>query len=1151
MNEKQRHETGYCAVCGSYSSFRFDPTIVTPQLQKAWGISHDVAEAFNYKESMLCGCCGASLRIRRLATVLMQTFVEISGTSCKSVVELLQNEAFRQLKIAEINGCGALHSYLKGHPNLYYSEWVPHVKPGEVHDGVRCEDLQRLTYPDDHFDIILTSETLEHVPDPDRAWREIHRTLKHGGYHIFTIPIVPWQRETIQRARIRNGIREELLEPAFHGSWGQQEMFVYTDFGIDVVEKLNTIGLNTEVFYLSPEVELDVAMVFRSRKIRSHESGRNVGVDAHGASPLLQWTGERYLPWLEEATIGYEHLHRYAYASQFVRAKKVLDLACGEGYGSYLLARTAESVVGVDIDENAIKHARNKYIKQNLEFKVGSVTEVPIAGECRFDVAVCFEALEHIEDHHKLLSEVKRLLAREGLFIVSTPNKTVYTDEPQYNNPFHVHELYFDEFRELFEKYFKNVKFCGQRIYCSSNIWPVFSGGDNKVLEYVIDRNPKEFVFVENDKRTPLYFIAIASDGDREIEETGSALIDVSDALLKQKDVQIEAQVTEQERLLREVGHLSNTVQAQQQALAGKDQQVAHLTSEQERLLREVAHLTSEQERLLREVGHLSNTVQAQQQALAGKDQQVAHLTSEQERLRQDASQVRDVLHTREEYISAIENSVAWMLLVKYRRLRDKICPDGTRRRQVYNSFKNSGKKLIQGRSLAPQPNGIDPVLPTKNDQSVSLWDKSQRSAPQTSPAKLISQQTSPAKLISQRPDDLILAKLSVVIPTKNGMSEGFESTLRAISNQKGIAETEIIVVDSESSDGTVDVAKQYGAKVFRIAPEEFNHGATRNYAAEQTTGDLLMFTVQDAIPATQDLFYEMAKTLLRDSKLAGVSVRQLPKSDADLYACWERWNHNRFHLESPQEQLLQLAGLDNVCSMVRRNIWEKIRFKPTQYAEDLEFGLSCLRDGYKIGWLSHRSTIHSHTRAPFHYMSRHYADRRVMFDVLNDPSPAWVETVTLDQLFSVVTATYQAINEFVRSTDISSMHDPRLVLRESVSYVLAWDCYRLTRATDGRRGEPSLSEFFEALEGCFRSDFSGVNPCIRDYQATIHSILEFIGDRYPRLSGLELISVIYKTYAAVAGSVFGSFCFGRSQREFSSSQLKRLDGVLSEGYRK
>ena len=386
---------------------------------------------------------------------------------------------------------------------------------------------------------------------------------------------------------------------------------------MDVIEKLNEIGLRTEVFYLNPETDLDVAVVFRS-----HKTGGKVEVTPKKASPLLEPTGERYLPWLEEASIGYEHVHRYAYATQFVQNKRVLDLACGEGYGSYLLAKTAKSVMGIDIDNNTIKHARNKYIKQNLEFRVGSITEVPIGGESIFDVAVCFEALEHIEDHQKLLSEVKRLLTPEGVFIVSTPNKTVYTDEPQFNNPFHVHELYFDEFRELFEKYFKNVKFLGQRIYCNSNIWPVFAGEDTKVVEYVVDKNPEEFVFAGNDKKIPRYFIAIASDAARDIEDRSSALVDVSNALLNQKDSQIgqlsaekesqiAAHVREQERLAAEIHQLS----------AEKESQIAAHVREQERLAAEIHQLSAEkdsqiaahvreQERLAGEIGQLSAEVQ-------------------------------------------------------------------------------------------------------------------------------------------------------------------------------------------------------------------------------------------------------------------------------------------------------------------------------------------------------------------------------------------------------------------------------------------------------------------------------------------------------------------------------------------------------------
>ena len=86
---------------------------------------------------------------------------------------------------------------------------------------------------------------------------------------MFTIPIVPSQRETIQRARLVEGVRKDLLEPAYHGTSERQNMIVYTDFGMDVIDKLDDLGLHTEVFYLNPKADLHVAMVFRSQKSES------------------------------------------------------------------------------------------------------------------------------------------------------------------------------------------------------------------------------------------------------------------------------------------------------------------------------------------------------------------------------------------------------------------------------------------------------------------------------------------------------------------------------------------------------------------------------------------------------------------------------------------------------------------------------------------------------------------------------------------------------------------------------------------------------------------------------------------------------------------------------------------------------------------
>ena len=235
---------------------------------------------------------------------------------------------------------------------------------------------------------------------------------------------------------------------------------------------------------------------------------------------------------------------------------------------------------------------------------------------------VCFEAIEHIDDHEKLLKEVKRLLTRDGLFIVSTPNKWAYSDEPKYENPFHVRELYFDEFIELFEKYFRQVKILGQRICCDSNIWPIFSGGHSKLAEYFIERNPREFAFVEGDKRIAMYFIALASDAD--INESMSNLVDISNELLKQKDVAIGNLITARDtleasirlssrRLAEKEQQLQQLGVAQQQGLAEKDQQLKQLAVAQQQALAEKDQ-------------QLEQLAVAHRQVLAERDQQLDQL---------------------------------------------------------------------------------------------------------------------------------------------------------------------------------------------------------------------------------------------------------------------------------------------------------------------------------------------------------------------------------------------------------------------------------------------------------------------------------------------------------------------------------------------
>jgi ubiquinone/menaquinone biosynthesis C-methylase UbiE len=132
----------------------------------------------------------------------------------------------------------------------------------------------------------------------------------------------------------------------------------------------------------------------------------------------MEFTGERFLSNISQFEISYEHWHRYLYASNFVKNRVVLDIACGEGYGSYLLSKQAKSVVGVDIDSMTIEYAKNNYITSNLSFITGSASKIPISDHHCFDIIVSFETIEHLseEDQFEFLSEIKRLLKKRWNF---------------------------------------------------------------------------------------------------------------------------------------------------------------------------------------------------------------------------------------------------------------------------------------------------------------------------------------------------------------------------------------------------------------------------------------------------------------------------------------------------------------------------------------------------------------------------------------------------------------------------------------------------------------------------------------------------------------------------------------------------------------
>ena len=219
----------------------------------------------------------------------------------------------------------------------------------------------------------------------------------------------------------------------------------------------------------------------------------------------LEWTGERYVPQLR-GTIALEHLHRYAYACEFVQGKVVLDIASGEGYGSEMLSRTAAHVYGVDVDKKSVVHAAEKYQKDNLEFILGSCEKIPLPDHS-VDLIVSFETIEHTEQHDLVLLEMKRVLKPDGFLIISSPEKGDYHEKRNEKNPFHLHELDFEEFQRLLLKHFPQCAFFGQRIISGSQVYK-FGEDIHPVAAYELARLPNVTEKSESDLR-PTYILGI------------------------------------------------------------------------------------------------------------------------------------------------------------------------------------------------------------------------------------------------------------------------------------------------------------------------------------------------------------------------------------------------------------------------------------------------------------------------------------------------------------------------------------------------------------------------------------------------------------------------------------------------------------------
>lgn len=227
----------------------------------------------------------------------------------------------------------------------------------------------------------------------------------------------------------------------------------------------------------------------------------------HVSSPALAWTGERLVP-TSPRPVAYEHLHRYAIACALAPGLRVLDIACGEGYGANLLAEHAVDVIAIDIDAGTIAHAAAEYRRPNLRFIEGDCLSIPLP-DGSVDLVASFETIEHLREHDRFLAEIRRVLTPEGVLIISSPDQVEYNRVSTEVNPFHLAELTHDAFERLLKSRFQNVVTGKQRLVFGSWIAP--DDAPPEVASATAD-GWFDGVTVERGVHHGVYSIAVCSD---------------------------------------------------------------------------------------------------------------------------------------------------------------------------------------------------------------------------------------------------------------------------------------------------------------------------------------------------------------------------------------------------------------------------------------------------------------------------------------------------------------------------------------------------------------------------------------------------------------------------------------------------------------